>query len=187
MIKHRVFVAINIPDDIKRKLFEIQQKWSGLPVRWTKRNSLHLTISFLGYVDSEDLYRICEITREVAKNHQSFFCSFKKVMFGPPAKTPRMIWVVGEKSTEATKIKQELEKEFSLESSINFAPEDRSFSPHITLARIKMGEWRTLKEVPKIDEEFSFDFSVNSMEVMESHLLGDGAEYVVLESAPLGE
>jgi len=187
MIRHRVFIAINIPEDIKRKLFEIQQKWAGLPVRWTKKNSLHLTLSFLGYVESENLYRICEITKEVARNQQSFFCSFKKVLLGPQGKAPRMIWVVGEKSAEATKVKQELEKEFSLESSINFVPENRSFSPHITLARIKMDEWRNLKEVPKIEENFSFDFSVNSIEVMESHLLGDGAEYIVLESASFGE
>jgi len=186
MTRHRVFVAINLPEDIKRKLFEIQQKWAGLPVRWTKRNSLHLTLSFLGYVGSDDLYRICEITKEVAKNYQPFFCSFKKVLLGPPGKAPRMIWVIGEKSEEATEMKQGLEKAFSLENSINFIPENRLFSPHITLARIRTGEWRGLREAPKIEEEFSFDFSVNSVEVMESHLLGDGAEYVVLESAPLG-
>ncbi len=187
MINHRIFIAINFPDDIKRKLTEIREKWEGLPVRWTKKNSLHLTLSFLGYVDTENLYRICEITKEIAKSHEPFFLNFKRVLLAPPGKSPRMIWVDGEKSMEATKLKQDLEKAFNFEDSFSFVPEDRPFSPHITLARIKMQDWRDLKEIPKIEEDFSFNFSVSSIEVMESQLLNDGAEYVVLESGIFGE
>lgn len=188
MINHRVFLAINLPEDIKKKFLEIREKWEELPVRWTKRDSLHMTLVFLGYVNSENLYKICEITREVAKQHQPFFLNFKKIILAPPGKfPPRMIWAEGEKSSEATKLKQDIEKAFSSDGSIKFEADSRIFSPHITLARVKMMNWRNLSNPPKIDESVSMNFSVSSIEVMESHLLRDGAEYAVLESAVLGE
>ncbi len=60
------------------------------------------------------------------------------------------------------------------------------FIPHITLARIRRLEWKKLPENPKIDEKVLIKVPVISIEVMESDLSGDGAEYVILESAELG-
>ena len=66
-------------------------------------------------------------------------------------------------------------------------PETRPYIPHITLGRIKQWEFRQIEpeERPKIEEEISLSFEVNSIEVMESDLKRGGAEYTVLESAPL--
>jgi len=186
-MSHRIFIAINLPEDIKNRLIEIQRKWIDLPVRWTKRASLHLTLVFLGYVSDQELYQICDITKKVAKSHQSFFINFKKILFGPPGRSPRMIWVEGEKNAELAKLKQDLESALSFEESIGFKPEERAFSPHINLARIRMEEWQAIKKVPKIEEEISLNFAVNSIEVMESQLLRSGAEYAILESAELGK
>lgn len=199
-MSHRVFIAINLPEEVKRKLIEIQQKWADLPARWTKRNSLHLTLIFLGYMSDEELYRVCEITKKVAKSHQPFFINFNRILFGPPGKSPRMIWVEGEKSKELVNLKQDLENSLTSVELIEDKPENftpyrpaiggtgagRGFSPHITLARIRMQEWGDLRQSPKIEENVSLSFSVNSIEVMESQLLRGGAEYSVLESAPLG-
>ncbi len=186
-MSQRVFIAINLPEEVKRKLTEIQQKWADLPVRWTKKSSLHITLVFLGYVNEQDLYQVCDITKKVAKSHQPFFIAFNRILFGPPGRSPRMIWIEEEKNKELSNLRSNLENALSSEKSVDFEPENRPFSPHITLARIRMEEWRHLQKIPKIEEEVDFNFAVNSIEVMESQLLRDGAEYTVLESASLGE
>ncbi|PIQ91930.1 MAG: RNA 2',3'-cyclic phosphodiesterase [Parcubacteria group bacterium CG11_big_fil_rev_8_21_14_0_20_39_14] len=185
-MSHRIFIAINFPEDTKRKLVEIQQKWAKLPVHWTKKASLHFTLVFLGYMDDGGIWEVCKITKKVASLHQPFFINFKKVLLGPPNRPPRMIWVEGEKSAELAKLKQDLENFLSSGKSIDYQPESRAFSPHLTLARIRTSEWRSLQSPPKIEENVSLSFAVNSIEVMESRLLRDGAEYTVLESAELG-
>lgn len=97
-----------------------------------------------------------------------------------------MIWIEGEKNKELSNLRNNLENALSSGKSVDSGPDNRSFSPHITLARIRTEEWRHLQKVPKIEEDVSINFSVNSVEVMESQLLRDGAEYTVLESASLG-
>lgn len=227
-MKRRIFIAINLPEDIKKKLLEFRKKWDFLDVRWTKRDSLHLTLVFIGYVSDEEVYEICKITKEIAQKYEPFFINFEKILYGPPSKDelssgkpPRMIWLEGRASEELSKIKQSLEN--ALTSSEKVAPfkiERRPFSPHITLARIhphtlknvnkyrtsegkeieqckefqknekgvgvKMGEWHKLDEVPEIKEDFRHNVPVASLDVMESDLKRDGAEYTILESCPLG-
>lgn len=185
-MRHRLFIAINLPEDIKSKLLNFREKWDFLPMRWTKKDSLHLTLIFIGYVTDEEMYEICQITRKVVQKFEPFFINFERILYGPPDRPGRMIWLEGKASQELSQIKKELENALiSLEKLGSFRTERRPFSLHITLARIKMEKWSRLPEKPKIEEDFKASVAVNSIEVMESELKKDGAEYTVLESVPL--
>ncbi|HEB01427.1 MAG TPA: RNA 2',3'-cyclic phosphodiesterase [Candidatus Portnoybacteria bacterium] len=186
-MKTRIFVAINLPSEIKKKFLSFQQKWPDLPVRWTKEENLHITLIFIGYVGDEEIVETCQIAKGVTQKQTPFEINLKRIYLGPPQGTPRMIWVEGEKSQELAELKDNLEK--SLLRSQNSGPkskEVRAFSPHITLARIKQLKWRELKEKPKIDLEISASFLVSSIEIMQSTLKPEGPEYVILEKAELG-
>ena len=164
MKRKRIFIAINLPEDTKKQLLTYQSRWPDLPVRWTKPESFHITLEFLGYLFDEEVLRACQNTRELALKHQPFSVRLNKICYGPPEKMPpRMIWVTGEKI-----------KEFGI-------------FPHITLGRIKTWEFRIIEpeERPEVDEEIDLRFEVNSIEVMESELKRGGSEYTVLESCPL--
>ncbi len=186
LMKKRVFIAINLPEHVKDKLQEYQRKWADLPVRWTRRNSLHLTLVFIGYVTDEEMAEICDITRQVAQKHAPFNLEFDKIILGPPDKPSRMIWVEGKESEEMAALKKDLEMALINASASGFdRVENRAFRPHITLARMRLIEWRKLPEKPQIAEQTSITVPVESIEVMESHLRRSGAEYDVLESVPL--
>jgi len=196
--KRRIFIAVNLPEDIKRRILDFQKKSDQLfirsgfsesgPVRWTKKDSLHLTLVFIGYADEQEIYEICKMTKEVAAKHEFFDLFFEKILYGPPNKPPRMIWLKGKASEGLSKIKNELEEAFvSSEDLRAFRIEKRPFSPHITLARINMGQWYALGQIPKIEEDFKATVLVASIDVMESDLKRDGAEYTILESCPLKE
>jgi len=163
-MRHRIFIAINLPEDIKKELSSFQSKWPELPCRWTKKENLHITMEFLGYLTDEELIELCQKTKEIASGKKTFSLHLNKICYGPPKKfPPRMVWVIGEKI-----------KEFNI-------------SPHITLGRIRTWEFRQIEpeERPIVDENISLSFEVSSIEVMESQLKRGGAEYTILESFEL--
>ncbi|MEK7067464.1 MAG: RNA 2',3'-cyclic phosphodiesterase [Patescibacteria group bacterium] len=186
-MKRRIFIAINLPEKIKKRLKEYREQHNGLPVRWTKMSSLHLTLVFIGYVDNEQMLEACKITRKVAEGVEPFFINFKRIIFGPVGKEPRMIWLEGQISEELSQLKSRLEKALLAGDTGFRKPETRAFSPHLTLARIKADEWRQLStsDVNSVEQKFEAQVEVNSIEVMESDLKFDGAEYATLEECPL--
>lgn len=189
MQRRRIFIAINLPENIKKELAVYQDKWPELPVRWTKADNLHITLVFLGYIRDEELLEICRLTKETASRHLPFSVDLTKICYGPPKKMPpRMIWTIGEKSQEFSSLKDDLDKSLLISQKVRFSPEKREFSPHLTLGRIKQWEWRRIEpeERPIVEEEFNFSFQVASIEVMESKLKKGGAEYTILESEELG-
>jgi len=184
---HRIFIAINLPEDIKSKLLSFQRKWPTLPCRWTKPENLHITLLFLGNLDDNQLHETIKISEEVAKRHKPFLIKLEKICFGPPKKfPPRMVWVKGELNQELANLQKDLEDSIFEHPAYRYKEkETRPYSPHITLARIKAWEFRRLEDRPEIDEPIDLRFEVNSFEIMESHLKREGAEYEILESIVL--
>lgn len=218
-MKRRVFIAVNLSDGLKKRLKAYREKFDYLftrhsfsddgPVRWTKELSLHLTLVFIGYVSDEQMLEICRVTKETAIKFKPFFINFRRIVLGPPGKIPsfakasvgkpRMIWLEGDISQELTELKKELEAALVDCDSGFYRVENRPFRPHITLARVKAGQWPARQRpelqpqamaggreanINKADIEQKLDAQVEagSVDVMESDLRSDGAEYVILES-----
>lgn len=186
-MKQRIFIAVNLPDATKEQLFEFQKKWRELPCRWIKKENLHITLVFLGYVSDEGLPNILKVIKEVSTKQVSFAINLTKICYGPPKKPARMVWAEGEKSEELGKLQKDLENVlFSSSIKGTVEKKNRGFAPHITLGRIRQLEFRQIdpEERPEIDENISISFEVKSIELMESHLSKGGAEYIVLERMP---
>jgi len=192
--RHRIFVAINLPEEIKNELFAYSEKWSVLPAKWTPRDNLHITLEFLGNLTDEEIGEVCVAVKNVAERHGSFSLNLNKIIYGPPLRPgsgqakkipPRMIWAEGDKSKELSELRGDLEN--SLLERVRFVPENRVFAPHITLARINAWIWKgiELEERPEINELLDLMFTVESIEVMESELHRGGPEYTILESHQL--
>jgi len=185
---HRIFIAINLPSDIKMRLSEFQDKWPELPARWTKRDSLHITLSFIGAVADDKLVEICDIARNISIKYDPVAIKLEQICYGPTKKMPpRMIWAIGAKSEILGKIVKDLENSLlflSNESEPDF--KSKNYIPHITLARIKQWEWRRIEpeEIPEMNEEINLNFEAQSIDVMESFLKKDGPQYLALESLP---
>jgi RNA 2',3'-cyclic 3'-phosphodiesterase len=181
--RHRVFVAINLPEGIKRELFSYSEKWLELPAKWTSKDNLHITLEFLGNLTDEEIGEVCLAVKNVAENHKSFSLSLNKILYGPAKKIPpKFVWAEGEKSEELALLRKDLEE--ALTEKVSFVPENRVFAPHVTLARISEWEWKKFdpEERPEINELLDLIFSVDSIEVMESELKRDGPVYTILES-----
>lgn len=188
-MKRRIFIAITLPDDVKKQLALYQEKIDNLfeapsPVRWTKKDNLHITLMFLGYLTEDELMDVCRITQEVASRHQAFSINLKKILYGPPGKPPRMIWVEGEKSAELGALQKDLENSFVVSTTQDPEEKGRPYAPHITLGRIKMWEFRQQdpETRPEVEENINLSFDVSAVEIMESKLKRVGPDYNILQS-----
>jgi RNA 2',3'-cyclic 3'-phosphodiesterase len=131
-MQRRVFITINLPPEVKKRLTQKSEKWADLPVRWNREDNLHITLAFLGYVDDTDLPKICEAVGEAAKKSEVFEIFLNKIIIGPSAERPRMVWAVGEKSRELKNLVERIEKQLGI-----FTSNKKEFRPHITLGRIR--------------------------------------------------
>ena len=194
---HRIFIAINLPENIKKELISYQEKWPELPVRWTRKDNLHITLAFIGSVNDEEIPGILKAARETAERHEPFSITLNKICYGPPKKMPpRMVWVEGacpdlvegRKIDKLSYLQKDLENSlFSAPIKISLEPEKRPYTSHLTLGRIKEWEFKKIEpeERPEVETDINLDFDVDSIEVMESELKRAGPEYIVLESLPL--
>jgi 2'-5' RNA ligase len=183
-MRNRIFIAINLPEDLKKQLTDQQYKWLDLPCRWTKPDNLHITLSFLGDLSDEELPEICRICSEVAQRHTRFSVKLNKITYGPTGKSPRMVWVGEDENDYLSDLQKDLEGSLAGLSIKEVKEDSRHFTSHITLGRLKQWEFRTIEseERPQINEEINLSFEVKSIEIMNSQLKRGGPEYGALES-----
>lgn len=180
MQKKKIFVEIEIPPQIRKKLIQKTPQWSNLPVKWMKEDNLHVTLAFLGYVDESVLPEICAKVAEAAAKHESFDLEFEKITLGPDPNDPQMFWLEGNVSEELRLLNEDIEKALNI-----FRSTRKEFRPHITLGRIRALKWKALAQKPLVEDKTRLVFAVENVLVMESSADKGGALYNVLESCPL--
>jgi len=180
MKPRRIFIAINLPEAIKKQLLAYKEKWPELPARWTTKENLHLTLAFLGNTSEKELQKLPNICKEVGERHSSFTLEITHVQYGPHPQKPRMIWAAIKNSQALLNLQQDIVSALGRK-------QDQQFDPHLTLARLKTFELQGMEqeELPQINEEILLSFEVQSIEIMESKLKRSGAEYTILQACML--
>jgi len=125
----RLFVAIALPDPVADGLVMMQ---GGIPgARWSTREQLHLTLRFIGDVDGRDAGAIDDALASIRAPR--FTLELKGVgEFG--GKNPRALWAGVRDEAPLVHLQRKVE---SAVQRVGLAPEERKFSPHVTLARLK--------------------------------------------------
>ncbi len=195
---NRLFVAINLPEEIKNNLLSFQERIGDLfpkeenqkeVISWTKKENLHITMVFLGYVVNKKIGLACKVLEDIGKRHNPFSLNLKQICCAPPdKKIPRMIWVKGKEEKNILDLKKDIDNSL-FKAKILRRVENRKFTPHITLGRIRKWQWEKIipGERPKISEEISLSSKVGSIELMESKLKRGEPEYSVVESVKLNK
>lgn len=181
-MNHRIFIAINFPDDLKKRILDCQNKLKKFdwPVRWVGEANMHLTLKFLGSIDYESLKKIKQIVGGVVNQYKPFTIAFKDLLAFPNLQRPRVIGLEILENKELNSLANELRGKID-QASIG-QPEERPFVSHVTLGRVKnpAGHWQALSKI-----KFADSFTVKSVEIMESVLKPEGPVYKVVESFQL--
>jgi 2'-5' RNA ligase len=181
----RCFIAIDIPEDIRADLADLQKELAGRvdirkgDAKWVESESMHLTLKFLGEVPDNQITEVCNIVKEVADRHEAFdFVVGEVGSFG--GRSARVLWVgAGLNCQELLHAQQDLEERLD---EAGWPKENRQFSGHLTLCRIrnsKAGE--KLAQAANQYKEFDLGtIRAVSICVYESRLRPEGPIYTRL-------
>ncbi|MDO8470538.1 MAG: RNA 2',3'-cyclic phosphodiesterase, partial [bacterium] len=103
----RIFIAINLPEEVKESLVSFQDQWPDLPANWTKKENLHITLQFLGNVSDKELEKVIEKLTSAGKNHASFEGTLRNIVYGPTKSRPSMVWAFAEKSSSLAALQKD--------------------------------------------------------------------------------
>lgn len=134
----RVFIALAIPPESKAALTRtIDQLREALPrgVRWVDPEGIHLTLKFLGNIPQTMLNPVLEGMARSAQGFPSFKLGLEGLGVFPNSREPRVLWAGAQGDLDSlSQLQQRIEEEIS---PLGFAPERRSFNPHLTLGRVR--------------------------------------------------
>lgn len=188
MSELRLFWAVNLPIEIKRKLASLQAslRTTSLNVKWVEQQNLHLTVKFLGNVDGSRVGKITKAVNEVSAGTGSFDLALSGLGFFPGPRRPRVVWVGVQ--GEVDKFRLLHGRVGKCLATLGWAPDNQSFSPHLTLGRLRTPlDGEVL--VSKVNEDRSDwnvgDINVSSIDLMKSQLTPKGPIYQILESIKL--
>jgi len=188
LVKKRLFIAINFPEEIKGEIYRWQRKIWDLPVRWTPKENIHATLYFLGWIREEGIPELQEALKKAAAEHDEFAFRLRDITYGPPEGPKRMIWLNGEVTDALRSLAAEMKNAVShLSFAQEIHQESREFRVHITLARFQQKEWRIKigRRLPEIETPFEKEIQVGHIDLMESKLSRSGPKYEILASFPL--
>ena len=180
----RLFLAINIPKDIKQKIAKKRDVLESLVpgVRFVGKENWHITLVFLGEQSDEAILPIIKSMKDLIPSFTSPEINFSDISYGPLKGAPRMIWLNGDENTSKTLsvLKTQLEDEL-IKNGVRFKLENRGFRTHITLAKFSEDQRSSLPDLGGEFKGLNWFFEAEGLDLVESHLSGKGAEYEVLQ------
>jgi len=138
----RSFIAIELSPENQQKLSNIikELKSSAADVKWVKPENIHLTLKFLGYVETSKIEAISKIIETTAGEFARFEFQLNEIGAFPRISSPRVIWVNAQ-AAEGIIAKIVSMLEVRLEK-LGFAKEEREFTPHLTIGRVRSSAGR---------------------------------------------
>ncbi len=184
----RLFIAIDLADVVRQRIAEFAAELHRVArgASWTKSENYHLTLKFLGHVEEEKVGEIESALVEVAAHHSAFDLDFIGAGTFPNPRAPRVIWVGGHDRSGAV-YQLQVGAEAAMKS-LGFPPEDRAFTAHLTIARIKHAAHNP-KLAAALEEAKARSFGIVRVErlhLIESQLNPQGAIYTKIGSWELG-
>lgn len=186
----RAFIAIELPQGIKDYLAGVQTKLktAHADLKWVNPQNIHLTLKFLGEIDEKQLTQITQILEDTLRDKSQFYLRLASLGAFPNIKSCRVIWVGIDKGDSETKqIAKDLEGEIE---KIGIAKEERPFSSHITIGRMRSSLNRqkltqVLENLTGDSGGFPAEFPVTKITLYKSTLTPQGPIYEILKETHL--
>lgn len=184
----RLFIAQNLADQQKKSVEHLQQKihrhLDG--TKWVSPAAMHLTLAFLGEVQTERVPSVIEAIQAAAAGTEPFFCSYGGGGVFPAPHKAKVIWLGLLSGSEAV---------HTLASGLSaalaekgFIIESRSFAPHLTLGRLRYS-LAVDKIINFLEEARSFatvTARIEQITLYMSRLTRQGAVHTAVQEIKLG-
>lgn len=184
----RAFMAIRLPAGINPELKRLQRRLldSGVTADWVRPENIHLTLRFLGDIPIRSVAPVLSCIKSSADGIKAINLAVQGLGVFPNITRARVIWVgMGGETDRLADLHDHLEGELD---KIGFVHEERRFTPHLTLGRIKrpvspeilagaLGEFGMFSPVP---------FTAREIYLIKSELTKNGPIYTELGFVTIG-
>jgi len=185
----RLFVAIELPASVRRKLTEhIDRLRNALPearASWVRAENLHLTLKFLGDIQIAKVETLAAAVQCAASKSGPFEIVVGDCGAFPPRGQPRVLWIgIDDLYDRLDLLKQHVEAQCE---DIGLPREQRPFHPHLTIARLRQP--RGARHLAELHKEFGFDretFLTTDLTLIRSELGSAGARHTIVARYELG-
>lgn len=180
-ISRRLFIAIDLPKPVCWQLGQLVAE-PPRGVRPVRPAQLHLTLHFLGDVDSDRLAAFKETLATV--RHEPFTIAIRGTGVFPPRGRPSVLWAGVAESSPLTELHDAIGAAIE---ACGLQVERRPYVPHVTLARLTPAvprAWvaRLLSETSGLGID---DLRVDRFVLYESQKLDGATEHAVVAEYPL--
>ena len=187
----RSFIAIELPDELKLELIQLEarlkldkQPW----VKWVNPYSIHLTLKFLGNIAVDRTGEITRAIEDAVQGISPFHLEVKELGVFPNLRRVQVAWVgISGELDKLSQLQKRIETNLT---PLGFAPESRAFTPHLTLARLR--DQASLDERQRFGQlianakfEAAYTIEVDAISLMRSQLTREGAIYSRISLAEL--
>jgi len=199
----RVFLAVELSHALQAELALVQQELKhriepemkrDVRISWAQPASIHLTLKFLGDMDEQVIDPLLVAVEQAIGRQIPVNVPLERLGAFPRPQSPRVLWVGPSENWErGAEAKRIAETHGAIEQAcegLGFLRETKPFSPHLTLARIKVGERQVGVALAKggvLDRPISLgSLAVESVVLMKSELKPTGSVYTKLWEVKIG-
>lgn len=187
IMKHRLFIALEIPGDIREYLNATVKKIAGSirrkcsDFRWEGKDKYHITLKFIGEIDDPLVSKI-KNKLTFLNEREGFTGEISKFGLFPNKKSPTVFWAGLEIIPDINELVSEINDKLD---QIDVKKENKKVKPHITLLRIKRNY-----DISCLNYFFSYSFEKKSFPLekivlYESTLQTGGSVYKSLQNYQL--
>ncbi len=154
----RCFIAIDIDDNLRKKVINLQDELKGLNTTLTKEENFHFTLKFLDDIDDNDIDYTKNILENICSKTKPFKIKIEGVGVFPNEKFIRVIWIGAPLLEPFMKV---------VYNDVKIGKKDFDPHPHLTLARNATND--NTKEILKFLAKHK-DIDIGEMTVKEVKL-----------------
>lgn len=189
----RAFIAVEIPPEIHNAIEYHTSSLRGTLttsiVRWVPTKNIHLTLKFLGDISPTNVDILAQMLSVEASQHSPFEIKLGGLGAFPNLKRPRVIWIGIQAPQALGSLQRGIE---AASATVGYPPENRPFSPHLTIGRVKKnidstGIQKIRNTITKTKIGPLGISQVNAVHLFKSELKPTGAVYSRLHAAKFGK
>lgn len=174
----RLFIGFTPPSEVLEKVegWTLPLRKAGFPFRWLKSSSIHLTLHFLGEVDSPLQNELIRSLESELKGCASFPVAIDELGCFHRNGSVSILWAGIRPAAGLVELHQLLGRSIQ---KIGLLTEERPFTPHITLARPRSDARRILLSElsPCLGHRPQLECRLNHLTLFSSELGPQGARY----------
>lgn len=130
----RLFTAIDLPDPVLRRLERlINALRSEAHLKWSPPDNLHITLKFIGEWPENRLDELKSVLQQIP-SFEPFDIEIRDLGWFPDERSPKVLWAGVHNETGLRELAASLDEQLA---TLGIAKEEREYSPHLTLARMK--------------------------------------------------